>query len=1649
MADLQARLEYIFETRGGEGVLSILKNVENAAVKSGLTIHSDLGGALDDLETKARQFSSIDFVKTSNIIKSTAVLKSLETELTTIQQLIASKAIQEGPVPDDVIKKVIRASEAVNKFNKNISKVTATMITAKGGTVSAVESTNRASDAYTRLGTSMYQATNSTTMLDRSQKTLGSTLDSAILKLIQYRLSYLLLRKAMEGLTSSVEIFAKIDSEMAQLRKVINPLNTDVELLKESAFELGREFGQSAENILKAFNIWARVGLEQNEIIEATRTTLIGVNAIGLSTVEMTEALTSAIFTYGIEVDNTVRYVNEWLRVQSKFPVSARDLANALKAVGSSAKEVGADLTELGGYVTAVNAITRKSGTAIGQSLKTIFARIQKKESIQALQEIGIAVKKSADEFRDVDDVMDELSERWDNLTGVQKTNIAQTVGGIRRYVDFLALMDAYAIKQQAIVEGTLATNEALRASNIEVDTYNKQMEQLKVAASEVGEKFGGDLAGSILGFTAVLEKVLKIVSFTEPVLGKLVKGLLTFGLTVGSIKVGVAAWHLITRLVNKALAEHVLAIDSARTTIGGYTYGVNTGTAANVGFAASLRAIRAALGPIAIIAGLVSTAFAFLPSVLNSTSISVNEFNRSATDTVKGIRDTINALEKQNAYLSKQKIEYKKLVDSYNEIKDAGGDVTNVQKKLEINGKALASVNAELSASVTILNGNLEKSDKAFESFDISINNAIERNKRLIESNRKVFDSMKQNFDADYPKTKTTLENSLEEARVLSMELNKEVSDVSKNFAKLFDNRLYDKPIFPQSYKEMFSEEQLSTMINVDMGRQILTKIMNQAEKFKKEVISQYYIKLTPAQISEIAKWKDDIENIFKEDITPEIKLKAIKGDVQSQNVILGKLEKHYSNFAGIVGSSVTKINQELDALEKQKNAFDLATIFKDDTDSQYFETSINGMEALKNKIIKVLSELQLQDSFARSIRETGQILGKGTLDIQKDLLSYYTSAVVAGRDAINDLDRQYEIAENNTTKAIQNLKDNFQNKDINVFDFTLKVKGIGASLQDIKDKLNETSKLYGNPVVSLLEEAAKKAALLGGEIVNINNLTKQELANLELQKINLENQAKIAKLIGYSEEESLQKQLEFLKVSKAVEFNTLRFLGVNEKNAKAFDSQLKYAKSIEEVLLKITYLKFSAGLEAGNKVNAFYLDLQESSYDNINDLMKTAGVNEKIILKSQRDQLKNLLNIEVANLGILEGEDKKKKAIDLYTKYLKQDFILASKLASVDYSKQLEKANEAAESFKSSMTNSFANLPELTAEGYENRKKIVDEIADAEKELAAARIDGEQKTIVELENRIRTLKKELNDIKPFLDAIVGSINQIFSDINKNIFESLAEDFAEKITKITIGDTSLGDKVGQAIANVNNENIQKLKSENDRNIENYRALLEWNIKQLGITPTYYNQSIPSNMNQEIVNFSINGLIGKIGGINKGIEEAPNKFEEALKAGGLYIASAISDAVVQSAIAGKGKNAAIGANIGQAAGFLAGSQLGAGFGPLGSLAGGLLGGLVGGLFGGDDEKEVVKAIPAALKENTRSINANTEALQNLSSTTLNAPSTFQIPLFNNSGGAPSRRISIVIYANDANDVADKVSKIINDDYNVSFNTSGVSSIYDV
>lgn len=188
--------------------------------------------------------------------------------------------------------------------------------------------------------------------------------------------------------------------------------------------------------------------------------------------------------------------------------ISAGDLAAAMSRANVSAQLAGSSLDRYMAMITTVSEVSQKTPETVGESFKTLYSRFQKiaatkfevsqeeaeKEGLsqedfsnlneieQVLKAVGIAVRDSVDNFRAVDDIVDDISEKWTSFTDVQKSGIATAVAGTRQRENFLILMENMDLV--AKYEKIAAESAGTAAKKMEAYTSGVEAAQKRLTAS-------------------------------------------------------------------------------------------------------------------------------------------------------------------------------------------------------------------------------------------------------------------------------------------------------------------------------------------------------------------------------------------------------------------------------------------------------------------------------------------------------------------------------------------------------------------------------------------------------------------------------------------------------------------------------------------------------------------------------------------------------------------------------------------------------------------------------------------------------------------------------------------------------------------------------------------------------------------------------------------------------------------------------------------------------------------------------------------------------------------------------------------------------------------------------------------------------------
>lgn len=268
--------------------------------------------------------------------------------------------------------------------------------------------------------------------------------------------------KVIDAGKESIETVKELNDAAVSLQMATGKNYEYISQLMKSYNELGQEIGATTKSVAESADAWLR----QGHTIEDTNTlindSMILSKIANMDSADSTKYLTSAMQGYKVAVGDVIGIVDKLSAVDLVSANSADGLAEAISRTAEGAQIAGVSMDRLLAMVATVGEVTQKSMSSIGESYKTIFSRMRdiKDNKLSVIGEdgeiedlsnveivlnsLGIKLRESNQEFRNFQDVLDEVANEWNNYSTVQQAAIGKAFSGVRQQENFLVMMENY-----------------------------------------------------------------------------------------------------------------------------------------------------------------------------------------------------------------------------------------------------------------------------------------------------------------------------------------------------------------------------------------------------------------------------------------------------------------------------------------------------------------------------------------------------------------------------------------------------------------------------------------------------------------------------------------------------------------------------------------------------------------------------------------------------------------------------------------------------------------------------------------------------------------------------------------------------------------------------------------------------------------------------------------------------------------------------------------------------------------------------------------------------------------------------------------------------------------------------------------------------
>ena len=285
-----------------------------------------------------------------------------------------------------------------------------------------------------------------------------------------------------------------VNASQIELTKVSDASSGQLSQYWDQAADSAKKYGATISDVINNTADWSRLGYSLDESKKLSdATTLLQKVGDNMTQQSSSEGMISVLKGFQKDADEAESIVDKVNQVANTQPIDTSGLFEGLSRSASSMDAANNSLEQTIALITAANSVVQDPAS-IGTAFKTISMRIRGattemeeagldtdgmaestaklRKEIKALS--GVDIMKNKDEFKSTYDILDELSNKWSDLTDIQQASVTELIAGKRQGNIVSALMKNFDIARDTL---NTAMNESEGSAEKELGNYQKGIE--------------------------------------------------------------------------------------------------------------------------------------------------------------------------------------------------------------------------------------------------------------------------------------------------------------------------------------------------------------------------------------------------------------------------------------------------------------------------------------------------------------------------------------------------------------------------------------------------------------------------------------------------------------------------------------------------------------------------------------------------------------------------------------------------------------------------------------------------------------------------------------------------------------------------------------------------------------------------------------------------------------------------------------------------------------------------------------------------------------------------------------------------------------------------------------------------------------------
>jgi len=305
---------------------------------------------------------------------------------------------------------------------------------------------NQDIDATRKLGAEFNTAKSALIGLREAGQSWTEGMLSSIKTTIQYAASIGLVYSALAQLKDGVQYVISLNKELTNIQLVTGQSTESLNSLGKQYNEMASDLGSTTLEIAKTSVEFTRQGRNAEESAILIKNSTMLQKLGNMEAAESTEKLTSIMNGFKMEAKETSLAIDKLISLDNQFASSTSEISTAMQYSANSAAQAGVNYDHLAAYITVISSTTRQSAEMIGTSLRTMFSRLTDISSGKvldsagedisrvenSLKRVGIELRDSNHEFRNMQDVIGEVGKKWESLSETDQAFVGEQIAGKR-----------------------------------------------------------------------------------------------------------------------------------------------------------------------------------------------------------------------------------------------------------------------------------------------------------------------------------------------------------------------------------------------------------------------------------------------------------------------------------------------------------------------------------------------------------------------------------------------------------------------------------------------------------------------------------------------------------------------------------------------------------------------------------------------------------------------------------------------------------------------------------------------------------------------------------------------------------------------------------------------------------------------------------------------------------------------------------------------------------------------------------------------------------------------------------------------------------------------------------------------------------------